>query len=637
MKTKLFSLMLAVAASMSMWASDTEVDGIWYNFNSSTQTASVAYRGSNYNSYSDEYSGSVVIPSSVTYNGATYSVTSIGYYAFRSCSSLTSVTIPNSVKSIGDGAFYGCSSLTSVTIPNSVTSIGTQAFSDCNSLTSVTIGNSVTSIEEKAFASCSSLTSVTIPNSVTSIGGRAFSYVPNIVYSGTATGSPWGARSMNGYVDGYLVYSDASKTELLACSAAAIGEITIPNSVTSIGDEAFSYCSSLTSVTIPNSVTSIEEKAFASCSSITSVTIPNSVTSIGDEAFSYCSSITSVTIPNSVTSIGEGAFYYCSNLTSITIPNSVTSIGKYAFTNCSSLTSVTIPNSVTSIGYEAFASCSSLTSVTIPNSVTSIGERAFSSCENLETVILGNGLISLYRFAFYNCIRIIDIYCYAERVPDVDYNPDVEYDPFYNVSRKAYLWVPANRLRNYQTDSFWGEFDVRAMEDEGVTVTEVQVIAGKNSADIVWPTNNDASTYEFVITKDGEVICTLIFNANGQLTSIAFAPARHDNNRAPEQTEQSGFSFTVTGLNPGTTYSYTLTTKDASDKVLDIKTGTFTTEGITAVENLLSQEELQSMLQNPATRIYNLQGNELTAMRDNLPAGVYILRLGDKAGKVVIR
>ena len=591
MKTKLFSLMLAVAASMSMWASDTEVDGIWYNFNSSTQTASVAYRGSNYNSYSDEYSGSVVIPSSVTYNGATYSVTSIGYYAFRSCSSLTSVTIPNSVKSIGDGAFYGCSSLTSVTIPNSVTSIGTQAFSDCNSLTSVTIGNSVTSIEEKAFASCSSLTSVTIPNSVTSIGGRAFSYVPNIVYSGTATGSPWGARSMNGYVDGYLVYSDASKTELLACSAAAIGEITIPNSVTSIGDEAFSYCSS----------------------------------------------ITSVTIPNSVTSIGEGAFYYCSNLTSITIPNSVTSIGKYAFTNCSSLTSVTIPNSVTSIGYEAFASCSSLTSVTIPNSVTSIGERAFSSCENLETVILGNGLISLYRFAFYNCIRIIDIYCYAERVPDVDYNPDVEYDPFYNVSRKAYLWVPANRLRNYQTDSFWGEFDVRAMEDEGVTVTEVQVIAGKNSADIVWPTNNDASTYEFVITKDGEVICTLIFNANGQLTSIAFAPARHDNNRAPEQTEQSGFSFTVTGLNPGTTYSYTLTTKDASDKVLDIKTGTFTTEGITAVENLLSQEELQSMLQNPATRIYNLQGNELTAMRDNLPAGVYILRLGDKAGKVVIR
>ena len=155
--------------------------------------------------------------------------------------------------------------------------------------------------------------------------------------------------------------------------------VTIPDGVTSIGDDAFNNCRYLTSVTIPNSVTSIGDSAFEGCKSLTSVTIPNSVTSIGDEAFSGCSSLTSVTIPNSVTSIGDEAFKYCSSLTSITIPNSVTSIGDEAFWSCKSLTSVTIPNSVTSIGDEAFKYCSSLTSITIPNSVTSIGREAFPS------------------------------------------------------------------------------------------------------------------------------------------------------------------------------------------------------------------------------------------------------------------
>ena len=309
------------------------------------------------------------------------SVTSIGGYAFYSCSSLTSVTIANSVTSIGSGAFSDCSSLTSVTIPNSVTSIGNSAFSGCTGLTNVTIPNSVTSIGSWAFSDCSSLTNVTIPNSVTSIGASAFS----------------------------------------RCSS--LTNVTIPNSVTSIGTSAFSRCSSLTSVTIPSSVTSIGDGAFEWCSSMTSVTIPNSVTSIGGEAFRCCSSLTSVTIPNSVTSIGDLTFWNCENLkevhitdiaawckiafkwsesnplyyahnlyvngthvTDLVIPNSVTSIGASAFSGCSSLTSVTIPNSVTSIGEDAFAVCYNMTSVTIPNSVTSIGFSAFDGCKNLKEV-----------------------------------------------------------------------------------------------------------------------------------------------------------------------------------------------------------------------------------------------------------
>ena len=397
------------------------------------------------------------------------SVTSIGDDAFSNCTGLTSVTIPNSVTSIGNRAFASCRGLTSVTIGNSVTSIGDYAFSNCTGLTSVTIPNSVTSIGEYAFANCRGLTSVTIPNSVTSIGYDAFYRVPNIVYSGSATGSPWGARSINGYVDGYLFYSDNTKTTLLACSTAAQGEIVIPNSVTridssafyfctnltsvmipnsvtSIGNSAFYYCTNLTSVTIPNSVTSIGDYAFESCSSLTSVhisdiaswcaisfgnssanpldfahnlylngtlvtdlVIPNSVTSIENYTFSKCSSLTSVVIPNSVTSIGVWAFYGCSSLTSVTIPNSVTSIGNYAFSGCTSLTSVTIPNSVTSIGYRAFSGCTGLTFVTIGNSVTSIGEYAFANCRGLTSVTIGNSVTSIGKYAFEDCTGLTSV------------------------------------------------------------------------------------------------------------------------------------------------------------------------------------------------------------------------------------
>ena len=185
--------------------------------------------------------------------------------------------------------------------------------------------------------------------------------------------------------------------------------ITIPNSVTSIGYKAFHYCNNLTSVNIPNSVTSIGSNAFYRCYALTSVTIPNSVTSIGISAFDGCSGLTSVTIPNSVTSIGYSAFNGCSGLTSVTIPNSVTSIGEYAFCRCSGLTSVNIPNSVTSIGSNAFSGCSSLTSVTIPNSVTSIEDRVFSGCSGLTSVTIPNSVTSIGNYAFMDCKALTSI------------------------------------------------------------------------------------------------------------------------------------------------------------------------------------------------------------------------------------
>ena len=192
-------------------------------------------------------------------------------------------------------------------------------------------------------------------------------------------------------------------------SCFSLTSLTIPYSVSSIGNRAFDDCRSLTSLTIPNSVISIGDHAFVFCFSLTSLTIPSSVTSIGDSAFSWCKSLTSLTIPNSVTSIGKGAFSLCSSLTSLTIPKSVTSIGNSAFEYCSSLTLLTIPNSVTSIGDSAFHKCSSLTSLTIPDSVTTIGDNVFSECSSLTSLTIPNSVISIGDSAFENCSNLTSL------------------------------------------------------------------------------------------------------------------------------------------------------------------------------------------------------------------------------------
>ena len=228
------------------------------------------------------------------------SVTSIGDHALCFCSGLDSVYIPNGVTNIENYVFYGCSGLTSMTIPNSVTSLGKYAFEGCSGLTSITIPSGVISIDYGAFSGCSGLTSITIPNSVTSIGDWAFSMVANIEYWGSAMGAPWGARTLNGIVDGDLVYQDLSKTNLTACFASTVGNIIIPESVKSIGDDAFYNCSRLTSITIPNGVTSIGEFAFNGCSGLTSFTIPDSVIYIGSSAFSGCENLATIICKSSI-------------------------------------------------------------------------------------------------------------------------------------------------------------------------------------------------------------------------------------------------------------------------------------------------------------------------------------------------
>ena len=270
--------------------------------------------------------------------------------AFALCKFLTNINFPNSVTTIGEGAFLGDKSLTSITIPSSVTTIGEGAFVWCKSLTSINIPNSVTTIEKSAFMCCQSLTNINIPNSVTTIGEGAFSgcdsltsiNIPSSVV--TIKGNPF----YNWYGDLYneskvFIYEDhvlfnKSKTTLIAYRAKKTN-YTIPNSVTTIGEHAFSGCDSLTSINIPNSVTTIGEGAFSGCDSLTSINIPNSITTIGNSAFAYCKSLTSINIPNNVTTIGEETFSDCDSLISINIPSSVTTIEDWAFRGCINLPS----------------------------------------------------------------------------------------------------------------------------------------------------------------------------------------------------------------------------------------------------------------------------------------------------------
>ena len=297
-------LILLLFSSFSTLAYDCKVAGIYYDLNNDDKTASVTYMGLGSSDNKDAYVGNIIIPESTTYNGTTYSVTSIGDGAFLDCSGLTSVDIPNSVTYIGYGAFSDCSGLTSVTIPNSITSIGNSAFYGCSGLTSVTIPNSVTYIGISAFERCSGLTSVTIPNSVTSIGYGAFASCSGLtsVTVDKNNGTYDSRNNCNAIIE------TSTNKLIVGCK-----NTTIPNSVTSIGEFAFSDCSGLTSVAIPNSVTSIGDYAFSSCSGLTSVTIGNSVTSIGDYAFFGCTGLHSLTIGTGVSSIGQYAIGYYYN------------------------------------------------------------------------------------------------------------------------------------------------------------------------------------------------------------------------------------------------------------------------------------------------------------------------------------
>ncbi len=342
----------------------------------------------------------ITIPDNVTILYNTYKASG---GIFENCVSLEKATIGDGVKSLDNYLFKGCGNLKEIILPINLSTIGKSSFSGCKSLISVTIPESVTSIGDAAFSGCSGLTSVTIPDSVTSIGDAAFSGCDSLKTAGPIGGGYDYEFGWIGAIPDNMFYGCGGLTS-----------VTIPESVTSIGNSAFYGCSDLTSVTIPRSVTSIGNNAFNGCSGLTSVTIPESVTSIGDAAFSGCDSLkTAGPIGGGYDyefgwtgAIPDNMFYGCGGLTSVTIPDSVTGIGAYAFYDCSSLTNVNISDSVTGIGNYAFSKCTSLNHITIPDNVTEIGENIFSNCTGLESVYVGSGTNRINRRMFENCLNL---------------------------------------------------------------------------------------------------------------------------------------------------------------------------------------------------------------------------------------
>ena len=366
-------------------------------------------------------------------------VTNIEEMAFKGCTSLTGITIPG-VKTIRTEAFSGCTSLASVTVLYGVQHIHSEAFRGCSALTSIALPASVISIGDMAFADCTSLRNITLPESVSIIGIKAFD---NTAYFNTEAN--WENEVL--YIGSVLV----SAKETIS------GTYSVKSGTTRIGYNVFSGCSRLTGVVIPDGIVTIGQYAFLDCTSLSSITLPEEVeeigqgafentaycndesnwegkvlyigqalicadtslsgiytvkdgtTCIGEHAFVACTGLTGVILPESLVYLGAYAFSCCSNLTDVTLSAGITRIGHFAFNRCSTLTNITIPDSVTSIGISAFNECSKLTRISIPDGVQSIERSTFSACYELSNVTIGKGVTLIDEEAFYYCQKLISI------------------------------------------------------------------------------------------------------------------------------------------------------------------------------------------------------------------------------------
>ena len=297
---------------------------------------------SNLNSYK-YYTGDVVIPPTATRGGTTYQVIRIGEDAFKNCSDLTSITLPETVTSIGTNAFYNASKLEKIEFTGSEISLDFGAFEGCRQLKDVIFHGQLTKMDPRAFAYCSALESITIPGGFTRIEGSSF-------------------------------YDNTN-----------LKNISIPEGVVYIGEHTFDGCSSLTTIQLPSTMQKIDHWAFMN-SAIQSIVIPDNVTYLGNEVFSRCTALTSVTLPAQLETLGSSAFSGCNGLRSISLPEGFKSISNRTFDSCTGLTTVQLPSTLTSIGEHAFERCSALRTITLPESVTKIEANAFSNCSALESV-----------------------------------------------------------------------------------------------------------------------------------------------------------------------------------------------------------------------------------------------------------
>ena len=535
-------------------------------------------------------------------------VSYIGNCAFGASGSFTSVVIPASIKSIGRGAFpntitsvvwnakdcaptywennytsecgpfdSSAKYITSFTIGDSVEHIPAYLCYNMEKLDSITMGNNVRSIGDHAFYGCEKITFITLPKSIKKIGNYAFGDCYKIVkvnYTGDI--ADWCNIRFEGYESTPFKYRYSSpyyQTDLYI-NGQKVKNIVIPNTVDSIHDRAFCYCNNISSVTLGNGVKHIGREAFYGPTTqlYLNTAIPPTIDTLAFKEKIICY------VPCGSKEDYEESKWnnYVKQYYEYVAENTSGKLGK----NCSwKYDNAKLFISGQGEMPEISSSCipwelliDSVRTIEIAQGITSICDDAFSDFTKLNTLILPNSIEKIGENAFGGCRMLYDIYCYALFPPIADESSFINYN--------AYLYILCDYQRYYAVDMVFGNFrNMQCIGTQSTPTDSMVITPSYNDVTITWPTESNAGSYTLAINKDGKVFCTLTFNATGQLTGIAFAPSRNGQRHAPTATQATnGFTFTVTGLEEGTDYSYNLVIKDNSGKTLQTYSGEFRTQ-----------------------------------------------------------
>ncbi len=466
-------LLTTMACALILQGHDIEVDGIYYDLHG--EEATVTYRTSY---WSQTYSGDVVIPETVTYDGHTYTVTAINTLAFRDNNQMTHIELPNTIKHIGDSAFMYCYSLKSLHIPKSVTHIGQGALIQCDALESLTVDpenpvydsrDSCNAIIETATDRLTHGCPITvIPNTVKIIGRQAFAYshkLSKVVMPNSVKVIERAAFQLSSSIRSIEFSDSLERIEPYAfVTCAGLSRVNLPKTVKYIGEWAFAM-TYLDYINIEagdvyysvgsNCIIERATKTIIAGSKHSYIPYGVTVERIGPAAFAGCVTMTDLVLPRTLKEIGPYAFYLCYSAYEINIPDGVTSIGDYAFYNCHTAWTLKIGKSLKSIGRGVFQGCSGATTVVIPDSVESIGYQAFQNCLKLKDLTIGSGVKTIDEEAFMNCNALTSVTCMAPE-PPVMASENCFSDSTYI---KAILHVPSSTVSAYKTADYWYLFD----------------------------------------------------------------------------------------------------------------------------------------------------------------------------------
>ncbi len=457
---KLFYVtMLALFVSTSVFAYDCEVDGIYYN-RLSVDEFEVTFGGYNQSGYRVKYTGDIVIPETVTYRDKLFKVTKIDYMAFKECSALTSISIPQSITILPDHCFYGCSSLSSISIPQSMKTIGVGVFYECKALSNVILPEGITSINNKLFYGCEQLESITIPQTTTSIGESAFE----------------GCIGMT--------------------------TITLPEQLSSIGKCAFKNCSGLLAIHLPEEALSLGENVFENCSSLNAVILPSNFIYIPKNAFLNCKRLEQINLPDKMWVIDDYAFMNCVSLEKISVP-SVARIGLGAYRNCTSLKKVIVNDIDAWCGIDF---------VSQDSNPLFYAQHLYSDEDTeIKTLVIGSRKIGDY--AFYKAENITSIYM----IGDGSKIPEISDHTFGNT---CYTWtdlyVPEGKKEEFSNADYWRNFKSISESDFCVETNGIRCrIKNSNEAEVIKPANGESYFGDIVIPES-----VSFAGANIKITSI---------------------------------------------------------------------------------------------------------------------